>query len=243
MNTIRIGLILAMMAAMAYADDGSNVDACLKEAIRAMANAPHVSTSRCEAVMVEGMWIAFTNSHGEMKVTAGKGFERNYTWAGDTRSLVMWPRNERWYGSLGMYNPGSWIEGEMEQWKEHEGIGRCVAEEGQRHFTNEAEAIEWISTRGKYHDYIYNDTGLVVGMNKEIPPPEWKKENGNGPGTLCVDVWQVYINGKKPQKLEGAKNDAITVFYPPTYDMETVTPPTEPVDNFYHVGKNLKIKR
>ena len=42
--------------------------------------------------MVEGMRISFTNSQGAMTVTAGQGFERSYTWEGDTRTLVMWPR-------------------------------------------------------------------------------------------------------------------------------------------------------
>ena len=239
MKTIWIGLTLTLMAATRSLA-GNQADECLTEAIRTVANTPHVTTGRCEAVMVEGMWIAFTNSQGEMKVTAAKGFERNYTWAGDTRTLTMWPRKERWYGSLGMYNPGAWIDGEMEQWKEHDGIGRCVAEEGQRHFTNETEAVEWIRTMGKHLDYVYNDTGLVVGMSKEIPSAEWKKKYGNGPGTLSVNVWQVYINGRKPQKLAGAKNEAIKVFYPPTYDMETVASPTEPVDNFYPPRKNRK---
>ena len=51
------------------------------------------------------------------------------------------------------------------------------------------------------------------------------------PGTLHGDVWQIYINGKKPQKLDGSKNAYITVNYPPSYDMETVTAPSQPVEN------------
>lgn len=239
MRTHLIAVTLAMTSLVACGEETAGHRNSLNEAIRRSASAPHISTGRCEAVMVEGMRIAFTNSHGTMTVSAGKGLERRYTWAGDTRTLVMWPRKERWHGSLGMYNPGSWIEGELEQWREHDGIGRCVSEEGQRHFTNDAEAVEWIRTTGKHLDYVYNDTGLVVSMSKEIPSPAMKKKYG-APGTLLVDVWQVYINGKKPQKLEGAKNESITVFYPPTYDMETVVPPTEPVENFYPPRKNRK---
>ena len=59
-----IAVILTLVSATAYAD----------------------ITNQCEAVMVEGMSISFTNSHGSMTVTAGKGFERRYTWAGDTRT-------------------------------------------------------------------------------------------------------------------------------------------------------------
>jgi hypothetical protein len=206
-----VAVILTLVSAAAYAD----------------------ITNQCEAVMVEGMSISFTNSHGSITVTAGKGFERRYTWAGDTRTVIMYPRKKRWYGSLGMYNPGAYIKGEVEQWKEHDGIKRYVVEEGQRHFTNTTEAVEW-TRRGSGDpdnlDYIYNDTGLVVGMDKQPRSLEERKKI-DFPGTLEVDVWQIYINGKKPQKLDGSKNKDITVYYPPTYDMETVKPPSQPVDN------------
>jgi hypothetical protein len=191
------------------------------------------TSNQCEAVMVEGMSISFTNAHGSMTVTAGKEFERRYIWAGDTRTVIMWPRKKRWYGSLGMYNPGAYITGDLEQWKEHDGIKRYVVEEGQRHFTNTAEAIEWTrhgSGKPDNLDYIYNDTGLVVGMDKQPRSLEERKKT-DFPGTLEVDVWQIYINGKKPQKLDGSKNQGITVYYPPTYDMDTVEPPSQPVAN------------
>ena len=184
--------------------------------------------------MVEGMTISFTNSHGSMTVTAGKGFERRYSWAGDTRVVIMWPRKERWYGSLGMYNPGGYIPGKLEPWKEHDGIKRYVVEEGQRHFTNETAAVKWIrqgSGKPDNLDYIYNDTGLVVGMDKQPRSPEERKKT-HFPGTLEVDVWQIYIDGKKPQKLEGSKNASISVYYPPAYDLKSVKPPAQPIDNY-----------
>ena len=232
MRTWMIAAILAVTTSFAYGEGTNQSDDCLTDAIRKSTKSPYVSTNRCEAVMVEGMRITFTNSHGDMTITAGKGFERNYTWAGDTRSLVMWPRKERWYGSLGMYNPGAYIDGELEQWKEHDGIKRCVAEDGQRHFTNTTDAIKWIKKRGGNLDYIYNDDGLIVGMDKQPPSLEERKK-GDFPGTLSVDVWQIYIDGKKPQKLEGSSNSSIAVYYPPTYDMKTVTPPAQPVDHDY----------
>ncbi len=206
---------------------------CMLLAVGGLATAADTN-NQCEAVMVEGMSISFTNSHGSMTVTAGKGFERRYTWAGDTRTVIMYPRKKRWYGSFGMYNPGAYITGELEQWKEHDGIKRYVVQEGQRHFTNATEAIEWIrhgSGKPDNLDYVYNDAGLVVGMDKQPRSLEERKKT-DFPGTLEVDVWQIYINGKKPQKLEGSKNASITVYYPPTYNLETVTPPSKPIDNY-----------
>lgn len=236
MRTILISAMLAATALSARGQATNQAPDCLTDAIRASANAPHVLNGRCEAVMVEGMWIAFTNAHGEMTVTAGKGFERSYTWAGGTRTLTMWPRNKRWYGSLGMYNPGAYIKGELEQWKEHDGIKRCVAEEGQRHFTNTTDAVAWVKKSGGNWDYVYNDSGLVVGMDKQPPSLEERKKD-DFPGTLHVDVWQIYIDGEKPRNLEGCKNAAITVYYPPAYNMESVTPPQHPVNHDLQVQR------
>lgn len=238
MKTTLLIVVLTMGCVLAHGDESNSYEDCLTEAIRRSARAAHTSTSRCEAVMVEGMRVTFTNSNGGMTITCGKGFERSYTWDGDTRTLLMWPRKTRWYGSLGMYNPGACIEGELGQWKEHDGIKRCVAEEGQRHFTNELDAVEWIHTRGdgKKLDYVYNDSGLVCGMDKQPPTLEERKKT-DFPGTLFVDLWQIYINGKKPRKLAGAKNNAITVSYPSAYDLETVIPPAQTIDNNYRDGK------
>ena len=205
MKPFLITMILALSFATAYAD----------------------TTNQCEAVMVEGMSISFTNSNGSMTVTAGKGFERRFTWAGDTRTVIMYPRKKRWLGSLGMYNPGAYIPGKLEPWTYHDGIKRFVVEEGQRHFTNTTDVVKWLATRSKFYDYIYNDQGLVVGLAFDRQP-----QSPDGPaGTLHVDVWQIYINGKKPQKLDGSKDQDITVYYPPRYDMETVEPPNQPIDN------------
>ena len=49
-----------------------------------------------------------------MTITCGKGLERSYTWDRDTRTLAMWPRKTHWYGSLGMYNPGAYIDAQDE---------------------------------------------------------------------------------------------------------------------------------
>ena len=89
---------------------------CLGDAIRQAAKTAHehgLTPADCEPVMVEGMRITFTNANGQMTITGGKGFERRYTWAGDTRTVVMIPRKKRWYGSLGMYNPGRTSPGKL----------------------------------------------------------------------------------------------------------------------------------
>jgi hypothetical protein len=151
-----------------------------------------------EIVMSEGMSISATNSYGTMKITAGKGTLRHYTWKGATRTATLLPRKERWYGSLGIYYPG-----EGNHWKKHDGITRAVLEEGQQHFKSISEAIEWIK-QDSHWGYIYRDDGLVVG---------WNKMEGAG-GTLSVSVWQIYIDGDKPTSLPGSQNENIAVELP-----------------------------
>ena len=184
------------------------------------------TTNLCEAVMVERMSISFTNSHGSMSVTAGKGFERLYTWAGGTRTVTMYPRKKRWLGCLGMYNPGAFESGKLEPLIYHDGIKRFVVEEGQRHFTNITDVVGWLKSRSKFYDYIYNDHGLVLGLAMDRQPL-----SSDAAGTCHVDVWQIYINGKKPEKIDGSRNADIAVYYPSSYDMETVKPPSKPVSN------------
>ena len=156
-----------------------------------------------EIVMSDGMKIIATNGVGTITIHATKGFERCFTWEGDTRCLEMKPREERWYGSYGIYFPGS-----GNHWKEHNRVTRGMAEEGQQHFDSMEAAIKWIHDgSNKLFNLVYTDEGLVVGWLKAIKPT-------SGPGSaIDVCIWQIYVNGKKPKQLPGSQNDMISVTY------------------------------
>jgi hypothetical protein len=109
----------------------------------------------------------------------------------------MWPREERWYGSLGLCYPGP-----GHHWKEHNGITRGVVEEGQQHFDSVEAAMEWIAQR-TWMPFVYRNDGLMVGWGK-VP----------GRYQLDVEVWQLMINGEKPASLPGATDEAIKVSPP-----------------------------
>jgi hypothetical protein len=147
-----------------------------------------------EIVMTPGMTIRATTSTGTITITAGKGLQRSYTWEGSTRSVEMWPRTKRWDGSLGLYFPGPGYH-----WKEHDGIARCVVDEGQQHFKSVHEAEQWVDER-RYMDFVHRNDGLVVGWDKT---PSRKQ--------LGVEVWQIYVNGKKPTELKGSEDDKLIV--------------------------------
>jgi ankyrin repeat protein len=140
------------------------------------------------------MKITATNSTGTITIAAVDRLTRAYTWEGATRSVVMWPRTERWYGSLGLYFPGP-----DDHWKEHNGITRGVVEEGEQHFKSVHEFLAWCKTQS-WIPYVYNDGGLMVGWSKELSRRQ-----------LNVEVWQVIIHGKKPTRLPGSKNASVHV--------------------------------
>jgi len=147
-----------------------------------------------EIAMVPGMRITAKTKVGTITVTALDALTRTYTWEGATRSLGMYPRNERWYGSLGLYFPGP-----GDHWEEHNGITRAVVEEGQRQFKSIDEFQRFVKER-QYITYVYRNDGLMVGWKKVLERRQ-----------LNVEVWQIVINGQKPKKLPGANDAAIAV--------------------------------
>jgi hypothetical protein len=158
-----------------------------------------------EVVMSPGMRITATTTEGTIAITAVDELTRSYTWEGSTRSAEMSPRTKRWYGSLGLYFPGS-----GEHWADHHGIARGVLEEGQQHFKSIEEAMQWIKARRDWIPQVYRNDGLLIAWGKTLPRKQ-----------LSVDVWQVLIDGRKPERLPGSQNDQIVV--------ETVQAETSPL--------------
>jgi hypothetical protein len=134
--------------------------------------------------------IPFT---GSLQIRAGSGFRRDYIWDGETRSVDLWPRDKRWYGSLGAYYPGP-----GSHWKSNHGITRGVLQEGQMHFDRVEDAQHWLDSR---RNAVYTHDGLVVDFRK----------NSGGGGTLGVDVWQILIRGEPPTMLKGSHDNLISI--------------------------------
>ena len=148
-----------------------------------------------EIVMGEGARIAAKTSVGEIVIEAGRDYERIYTWDGATRLAKLAPRRKRWYGSYGIYSPGE------VSWSSNGGITRGVLNEGVLWFYTTEEAIRWLSLTSPAMKWVFNDDGLVVGWRKTMQRKQ-----------LDVEVWQIMIDGRKPNRLLGSKNDAINVF-------------------------------
>ena len=158
----------------------------------------------CEVVLSPGMKITATTSVGTIAVTAADELTRSYTWDGATRSVEMEPQKSRTFGSLGLF-----FDGAVVHWREHHGIARCSTQEGQQDFKTVEEVMRWIKEPDRLYP-VYRNDGLMVGWYKDLPRK-----------MLCVHVWQILVNGKKPTRLPGSQDDKIVV--------ETVTVKNAPL--------------
>jgi hypothetical protein len=144
-----------------------------------------------DAVLNPGEQIVAKTAAGRIKIEAGPGRRRIYTWDGLRRGAILKPRTQPFPGETGK---GLYFNGKPAVWAPANGITRLDAEEGKRNFDNTSDAKIWMQIRRLY--YTYNDHGLAVG---------WKRQ-GN---TLHVELWQFTIDGKKPTQMPGADDAAI----------------------------------
>jgi hypothetical protein len=148
-----------------------------------------------ETVMTPGMRVTATNQNGTVTITAGEGTRRHYAGTGWKKSLALIARSERWDGSLGLYDPASSFSP----------YGRVLAEEGRIHCTSVSEAMRWLYVGSALNHPTYTNNGLVFCYSVAVPP-------GNaGEPCRAVELWQLYINGRRPQHLPGANDRAIRV--------------------------------
>lgn len=159
------------------------------------------ATPEQEMVMTKGMEITAETSEGNIKIVADGDFMRTYSWDDCTRTQTLFPRKERWYGSLGAYFPGP-----NPSWEFCKGIDGSLLEEGQMHFNTANEAISWINSGSNFDkgSAVYRNDGLLVSFSKSIHP-------SGKTGILKVNVWQILINNEKPTSLTGGNDSKIEV--------------------------------
>lgn len=156
-----------------------------------------------EIVLQEGARLVANTSNGNITVIAGNKFERRYEWNGCGIDAHMFPRKNRWFGSLGMYDAAARMF--YNPWAGCDGISRPVVEESQIHFADEHSAEVWITRRKRIDSWftVWTNDGIFI---------QW----GLSPqrNQLNVDLMQICIKGKKPTKLTGAVDTSISVFHP-----------------------------
>ncbi len=159
-------------------------------------NSCSIGSTVNEMAMSEGLVIEATNRNGTIKIESENNFTRNYSWGNKQKKVALHPRKERWYGSLGGYNPGG------------DNDIHVSVEEGQQHFCSESEALEWLDWQHDRMQYVYTPDGLVVGWYESQDP-------NSAQVALSANVWQLYVNGQKPVNLSGSQSKNIKTYFKP----------------------------
>lgn len=147
-----------------------------------------------ESVLSDGMRITASTPNGELVITGKKGPMRIYSGPGWSKDSTLIPRQKRWYGSLGLYDPaGSETQS-----------GRVIVDEGRQFFVSESEALRYMKyLSGYFGELTYSKRGLVVAY-KVIPV------EGGSP-IRSIAVWQIYINGQRPTSFRGGDDSKIKI--------------------------------
>jgi len=144
-----------------------------------------------EYVLTDGMVISAQTKNGNVTITGKKGTKRVFSGEGWKKTRALWPRDYRWYGSLGMYD-AAWSLSPY---------GRLLVNEGRLFFKSKSDALKFL--RGRYTYPAYNNQGLAVGFTISPIP--------GGEPARTVEIWQIYVNGKRPRSLRGANDKTVTV--------------------------------
>lgn len=147
-----------------------------------------------ENVLSEGMVITASTPSGKISIGGQKGCSRRFSGENWSCTSTLIPRDTRWDGSLGLYDPAG--SDSMH--------GRLLVEEGRQFFSSESEVLRYLRQESGYYGRLtYSNGGLVIAY-KVTPIPD-------GLPTRSLDIWQVYINGHKPSSLRGAVDASITI--------------------------------
>ena len=147
-----------------------------------------------EYVLTDGMVISAETPEGPVRVAGKKGTKRIYSGKGWSKTRHLDPRDVRWYGSLGLYDAALSLSPH----------GRLLLDEGRLFFDSTRDALRYLRARDV--PLVYNNQGLAVGLKVVEWPGKERKEP-----VRTVEVWQIYIKGRKPTSLPGARDDAISL--------------------------------
>lgn len=148
-----------------------------------------------ETVMTPGMVIEATNENGTVRITCKRGGnKRTYQWNGEKKTVKLRTRKSRWYGKLGLYLP---------TYKWPLTPASFSADEAILHGETVEDVMRYLAREPSMR-YVYTSDGLVVGYG--IFPAKNK---------ISISVYQILIQGEKPQSLPGADDSAIKVMHEP----------------------------
>lgn len=136
------------------------------------------------AVLRPGEWVEFENSNGSGVVRHVSDFTRQYEVFGESHTVKLFQRPEKFRRQEGIYNPG-----------ETYSIGaprrvRFVVQESIAHFESAEEIEKFLRAGSSIHQWVSNSDGYVLGF---FSAPSRYQMN--------VDLFRFYLNGKLVRSL------------------------------------------
>lgn len=149
-----------------------------------------------ELAMQSGMKIDAKNKNGEFSIEWLGALKREYRWNGKKATRTLIPREERFTGRLGAYDPASasFITVMFRT--------RIVADDSILNFSTMEEIEAKLYEGSAVSDWVYTDDGLVLGFSES---PDRHQVN--------IDVYQFLLNGKKPNGIKGSRPELIKVSF------------------------------
>jgi hypothetical protein len=133
---------------------------------------------------------AATNS-GKVEISYESPRERRFKWDNEDRIVRMIARAEPFEGRTGLYDPAASYELVPSE-------TRLVVQESVLNFANYEAVYKFLKESTSEEDFVYSDDGLAVGFRRA--PRRFQ---------VGIDLWQIFVQGKKPAHLVGAHSEAI----------------------------------
>lgn len=142
------------------------------------------------AVLRPGESVAAKTRFGAVTVSYVSPVARRYAWDGRSRTVRLRVRSEPFRGLTGLYDPA-------EQWA-FDPRTRLVLQESVRDFESYDQLYAALREGSAVMDWVYTADGLVVGFGRTADRHQ-----------VNIDVFQVLVQGRKPQRLDGARPGAM----------------------------------
>jgi hypothetical protein len=147
-----------------------------------------------EVVLHPGESIQAVNKFGSVRIAYVSPLKREFVWDGQSRTVKLMSRPERWLGELGLYDPADCVVILLPLCR----TPRLAVEEAFHDFDDYQQLYAFIRQGSAIMDWVYTSDGLLVGFGR-FP----KRQQIN------IEVRQLTIHGQKPANLRGARNKNI----------------------------------
>ena len=146
-----------------------------------------------EIVMCPGSSLFVEIAGSSFLIKSTGIFSRNVETGRLRQSIDLIPRNERWYGSFGLFNAEA-----------GDANTHVVIEEGFQHFSSVDDLRNWIDYERRQIPLEYTSDGLLVAARYQTRPPGLE---GGPDSAMNIKVWRLLINDTAPVGLPGAHNE------------------------------------